>query len=105
MTTALPLLKISASSYRKVNFTPFLAPPAVGKQLFFNQLPALPKSHPVKSCLTAKINDIPANKRQLNTVFQDYALFPNMNVFDNVAFGLVVHNTKKEEIQLGFMML
>lgn len=46
-----------------------------------------------------KINDIPANKRQLNTVFQDYALFPNMNVFVNVAFGLVVHNTKKEEIQ------
>ena len=46
-----------------------------------------------------KINDIPANKRQLNTVFQDYALFPNMNVFDNVAFGLVVHNAKKDEIK------
>ncbi|WP_149315562.1 ABC transporter ATP-binding protein [Lentilactobacillus buchneri] len=46
-----------------------------------------------------EINDIPANKRQLNTVFQDYALFSNMNVFDNVAFGLVVHNAKKDEIQ------
>lgn len=42
-----------------------------------------------------RINDIPANQRQLNTVFQDYALFPNMNVFENVAFGLVVHNVKK----------
>lgn len=46
-----------------------------------------------------RINDIPANQRQLNTVFQDYALFPNMNVFENVAFGLVVHNVKKAEIE------
>lgn len=35
-----------------------------------------------------KINQIPANKRKVNTVFQDYALFPHMNVFNNVAFGL-----------------
>lgn len=45
-----------------------------------------------------RINDIPANKRQLNTVFQDYALFPNMNVFENVAFGLTLHKVKKAEI-------
>lgn len=34
------------------------------------------------------INGVPANKRQVNTVFQDYALFPHLNVFENVAFGL-----------------
>ncbi|GAO99969.1 ABC transporter ATP-binding protein [Fructobacillus ficulneus] len=33
------------------------------------------------------INDVPAEKRRVNTVFQNYSLFPNMNVFDNVAFG------------------
>ncbi|QIL51032.1 ABC transporter ATP-binding protein [Weissella coleopterorum] len=35
-----------------------------------------------------RINDVPAEKRQVNTVFQNYALFPNMNVFENVAFGM-----------------
>ncbi|MCK8617680.1 ABC transporter ATP-binding protein [Fructobacillus sp. M158] len=33
------------------------------------------------------INDLPAEKRRVNTVFQNYSLFPNMNVYDNVAFG------------------
>src|SRR5690606_4509426 len=32
------------------------------------------------------VNEIPANERQVNTVFQDYALFPHLNVFENVAF-------------------
>lgn len=45
-----------------------------------------------------RINDIPANKRQVNTVFQDYALFPHMNVFENVAFGLKIKRTPKNEI-------
>lgn len=46
-----------------------------------------------------RINDIPANKRQVNTVFQDYALFPHMNVFDNVAFGLKIKKLPKQEIE------
>lgn len=45
-----------------------------------------------------RINEVPANKRQVNTVFQDYALFPHMNVFDNVAFGLKIKKLNKEEI-------
>ncbi|CAH2716930.1 Spermidine/putrescine import ATP-binding protein PotA [Neobacillus rhizosphaerae] len=46
-----------------------------------------------------KINDIPANKRQVNTVFQDYALFPHLNVFENVAFGLRIKKLKNAEIE------
>ncbi|MGO2083825.1 ABC transporter ATP-binding protein [Vagococcus sp.] len=46
-----------------------------------------------------KINRIPANKRKVNTVFQDYALFPHMNVFDNVAFGLKIKKLSKLDIE------
>lgn len=37
-----------------------------------------------------RVNDLPANRRNVNTVFQDYALFPNMTVAQNVAFGLTI---------------
>ena len=45
------------------------------------------------------INNVPPNKRHINTVFQRYALFPHMNVFENVAFGLKVKKTPKPEIE------
>ncbi|MCM3125969.1 MULTISPECIES: ABC transporter ATP-binding protein [unclassified Mesobacillus] len=46
-----------------------------------------------------RINDLPANKRQVNTVFQDYALFPHLNVFENVAFGLRIKKMKNADIE------
>ncbi|MBR2523148.1 MAG: ABC transporter ATP-binding protein [Clostridiales bacterium] len=42
---------------------------------------------------------VPAHKRELNTVFQRYALFPHLNVFDNVAFGLKIKKIDKKEIE------
>ena len=45
-----------------------------------------------------RINDLPAYKRPINTVFQRYALFPHLNVYDNVAFGLKVKKMDKKEI-------
>ncbi len=45
------------------------------------------------------ITDLPAYKRPINTVFQRYALFGHLNVYDNVAFGLKVKKLDKKEIQ------
>lgn len=45
-----------------------------------------------------KINGVPPYKRNVNTVFQRYALFPHLNVFDNVAFGLNIKKMDKKQI-------
>lgn len=46
-----------------------------------------------------KINGVSPHKRQVNTIFQRYALFPNLNVYENVAFGLRVRKLPEKEIR------
>lgn len=45
------------------------------------------------------ITSLPAEKRPINTVFQQYALFPHMSVFDNIAYGLKLKKVPKDEIK------
>ena len=45
-----------------------------------------------------RVNDLPAYKRTVNTIFQRYALFPHLNVYENVAFGMRVQKKSNEEI-------
>jgi len=45
-----------------------------------------------------RINDVPPYKRHINTVFQKYALFPHLNVFENIAFGLRLKKVPNDEI-------
>ena len=47
----------------------------------------------------AKINDVPPYKRLVNTVFQKYALFPHLNVYENIAFGLRLQKLPETEIK------
>ncbi len=46
-----------------------------------------------------RVNDLPPHKRPVNTIFQRYALFPNYNVYDNIAFGLRVDKVPEKEIK------
>lgn len=46
-----------------------------------------------------EISNVPAYKREINTVFQRYALFPHMNVFDNIAFGLRIKKVQEQVIE------
>ena len=45
-----------------------------------------------------RINDVPPHKRRVNTVFQKYALFPHLNVYENIAFGLRIAKLPAREI-------
>ena len=50
-----------------------------------------------------RCNDVPPHKRQVNTVFQKYALFPHLNVFENVAFGLRIAKRPEDEVRSRVM--
>ncbi|WPY00927.1 Putative PotA-like ABC transporter ATP-binding protein [Candidatus Trichorickettsia mobilis] len=45
------------------------------------------------------VNKVPPNRRKVNTVFQNYALFPHMSVYENIAFGLTMEGKSKDFIQ------
>ncbi|MDX8431534.1 MAG: ABC transporter ATP-binding protein [Candidatus Algichlamydia australiensis] len=52
-----------------------------------------------------EITHLPINKRRIHIVFQNYALFPHLNVFDNIAYSLVIQGLSKDEIQKRVMRI
>ena len=74
---------------KKGEFITFLGPSGCGKTTTLRMIAGFEKPTSGNIYLNGKdITDVPPNKRPINTVFQRYALFPHLNVFDNVAFGL-----------------
>ena len=74
---------------RKGEFVTFLGPSGCGKTTTLRMIAGFDKPTSGKILLNGKdISDLPPNKRPINTVFQRYALFPHLNVYDNIAFGL-----------------
>ena len=52
-----------------------------------------------------EISDKPPYERELNTVFQKYALFPHLSVYENIAFGLKIHKLGKDVIEQKVMKM
>lgn len=81
---------------RKGEFMTILGPSGCGKTTLLRLLAGFETATEGEIRINGKdITDTPAYKRPVNTVFQKYALFPHLNVFDNIAFGLKLKNTPK----------
>ena len=87
-------------SVRKGEFLTLLGPSGCGKTTILRHIAGFLAPDEGSILLEGKdMVSIPPHKRPLNTVFQKYALFPHLNVYDNVAFGLKLQKLPKEEIQ------
>lgn len=83
---------------RKGEFVTFLGPSGCGKTTTLRMIAGFDKAQAGKILLNGvDISDVPPNKRPINTVFQRYALFPHLNVFDNIAFGLKLRKEKLDK--------
>ena len=81
-------------------FLTLLGPSGCGKTTILRTIAGFIKPDSGKVFFDGKvINDMPAYKREVNTVFQRYALFPHLNVFENIAFGLNLKKVNKSEIK------
>lgn len=84
---------------KRGEFVTFLGPSGCGKTTTLRMIAGfeLPTSGMI--LLNGEnITKLPPNKRPINTVFQRYALFPHLNIFDNIAFGLKLKKLPKDEI-------
>ena len=76
---------------RKNEFLTLLGPSGCGKTTTLKIIAGFETADSGKVIFNGSdISNIPPYKRQLNTVFQKYALFPHMNIYENIAFGLKI---------------
>ena len=86
-------------SIRENSFVTLLGPSGCGKTTTLRILGGFTTPDTGKVIVGGQdISMIPPNKRPLNTVFQKYALFPHMNIAENIAFGLKIKNKPKSYI-------
>lgn len=84
---------------KRGEFVTFLGPSGCGKTTTLRMIAGFDIPTDGEILLNGKsITELPPNKRPINTVFQRYALFPHMNIYDNIAFGLKQKKTPKDKI-------
>lgn len=87
-------------SIRRGEFFSLLGPSGCGKTTLLRMLAGFERPDSGRVLLDGKdITDLPPNKRKVNTIFQSYALFPHLNVRDNIAFGLRIAKRSEAEVR------
>jgi spermidine/putrescine transport system ATP-binding protein len=87
-------------SFGKGEFVTILGPSGCGKTTLLRLIGGFLKAKEGKIIIAGKdMTETPPHLRPVNTVFQRYALFPHLNVFNNIAFGLKLKKLKPEEIK------
>ena len=85
---------------KKGEFVTILGPSGCGKTTLLRLIAGFQTASEGVICISGKeITQTPPHLRPVNTVFQKYALFPHLNVFDNIAFGLKLKKTPKQVIE------
>jgi multiple sugar transport system ATP-binding protein len=80
-------------------FVVFVGPSGCGKSTLLRMIAGLEAISGGELLIdTARVNDVPPAKRGIAMVFQSYALYPHMSLYDNMAFGLKLAGAKKPEI-------
>lgn len=94
------VLKSIDMELEKGKFYTLLGPSGCGKTTILRIIAGFTKATSGQVLIEGKeVTKVAANQRKVNTVFQDYALFPHMNIFDNIAFGLSVKGVNKATIK------
>lgn len=94
------VLKTLNLNIKKNEFLTLLGPSGCGKTTTLKIIAGFETADSGKVIFDDKdMASLPSYKRPVNTVFQKYALFPHMNVYDNIAFGLKIKKTPKEKIK------
>ena len=89
---------------KRGEFVTLLGPSGCGKTTMLRFIAGFNTADEGKIIMEGKdITDVPPFKRPLNTVFQRYALFPHLDVYDNIAFGLKLNKVPEEEIDKRVM--
>ena len=85
-------------SVKKGEFFSLLGPSGCGKTTLLRILAGFEHPDTGRVLLNGEdITDLPPNLRKVNTIFQSYALFPHLNVWENIAFGLRIAKRPKKE--------
>lgn len=94
------IIKDMSLYIRKNEFLTLLGPSGCGKTTTLRLIAGFEKPDSGKILFGGQdIANLPPNKRNVNTVFQKYSLFPNMNIYENIAFGLKIKKLGADEIR------